>query len=52
MSEEVQINAIAPEAWTAYFQNLYQGSSEDTEQSETNEYSNGTTVEDQYYDDV
>ncbi|KAH0948761.1 hypothetical protein HN011_004175 [Eciton burchellii] len=35
INEEVQINTIIPKAWTIYFRNLYQGSSEDMEQFET-----------------
>jgi len=44
----MQINIITPEAWTTYFQNLYQDSSKNIE-PKTNEDSNKTMMEDEYY---
>jgi len=48
INKEMQINIITPEAWTAYFQNLYQDSSKNIE-PKTNEDSNKTMMENEYY---
>jgi len=47
INEEVQINTIISEAWTTYFQNLYQSNNE---QPETNKDSNRTMMKNEYYD--
>jgi ppGpp synthetase/RelA/SpoT-type nucleotidyltranferase len=48
INEEMQINTIIAKAWTTYFRNLYRGNSK--ERLETNEESNRTMMEDEYYD--